>query len=318
MILTITPNPALDLAGVVERITPNEKNYIFNESRYPGGNAVNVARWLTRLRLPVLASGFLGGNVGTEMMSLLSEEGVEHDFVKIKGNTRISITVSDLKTHQQTRLSFQGPRIRSSEIALLKKQIAVLPRESLLIIGGSFPPGFSPSHLNQMIHSAERRKIPIIVDIPGPLLKQARYSDLWLIKPNLSEFHELTGSKTTRISSLIAEAREVAAGVRLVCISSVDGGALLISNKAAWFGKTPKITVKSTVGAGDSMVAAMASVLWKKKVYEFQGDLDQLMPMLLTQALAAAAATLSTPGTALGSAQKMRSFIPDIHVRKID
>lgn len=317
MIITVTPNPALDLGGVVDGIIPNEKNYVFNESRFSGGNAINVSRWLTRFQLPNCATGFLGGSVGAEIRSLLDKEEVPHNFVGIKGNTRISITVSNQKNRQQTRLSFPGPKIIPSEVVALKKQIAKIGRQTLLIIGGSFPPGFSVLQLNEIIQLAEKRNIPIIVDVPGRLLQRVRIKNLWLIKPNLTEFHEFTGSKTTDISKLVSQARTLAAGVRLVCITSVNGGALLISKESVWFGKTPNLTIKGTVGAGDSMVAAMASVLWRNKVYCFQGDLEDLMPELLTQGLAAAASTLSASGTALGSASQMRKLVPLIKVKKL-
>ena len=123
MIYTVTPNPALDLGGVVDQIAPNEKNYVHGETRYPGGNAINVARVLTRLRVPVLATGFLGGSIGDEIRNLLDEEGVAHDFVSIQGHTRISITVSNLSNHQQTRFSFPGPTIRPRELIALERRV---------------------------------------------------------------------------------------------------------------------------------------------------------------------------------------------------
>jgi len=76
MIITLTPNPALDLGGVVNGIVPNEKNYVLGETRFPGGNAVNVARWLTRLDLPTNATGFLGGGIGSEIKAMLDNDGL--------------------------------------------------------------------------------------------------------------------------------------------------------------------------------------------------------------------------------------------------
>src|SRR5690242_15734995 len=71
MIYTITPNPALDLGGVVDRLVPNEKSYVQDETRFPGGNAINAARIIKKLGQPVIASGFLGGGTGDEIEKLL-------------------------------------------------------------------------------------------------------------------------------------------------------------------------------------------------------------------------------------------------------
>src|SRR4051812_19529252 len=105
MIYSFTPNPALDLGGFVDEIIPNEKAYVDHESRAPGGNAINSARVMKRLGAPVVATGFLGGGIGDELKSLLDREKVNHHFIPIRESTRVNITVSNRKTHLQTRLS---------------------------------------------------------------------------------------------------------------------------------------------------------------------------------------------------------------------
>lgn len=317
MIYTVTPNPALDLGGVVDEIAPNEKNYIRGESRYPGGNAINVARFLTRLGVPVVASGFLGGSIGGEIRNLLDEEGVAQDFVLIAGHTRISITVSNLSNHQQTRFSFPGPKIRPHEFEVLERRVSSLKPEGLLVIGGSFPPGFSVFHLNRLIRSAQRRKVSVIIDIPGHLFKETHLKNVMFIKPNLSELEDHAGRKISSVPLIVNAARKLARDVRLVCISSVDGGALLVSGKSAWFGQPPRIKWKTTVGAGDSMVAAIAGELHQHKASAEGFDVEPLMPELLKHGLAAAAATLSVPGTALGNPGDMRRFLGRVSVRRL-
>src|SRR4051794_38506179 len=111
----MTPNPALDLGGTVENLIPNEKAYVHDETRFPGGNAINAARIIKKFGQPVVAGGFLGGAIGQELEALLKREGVSCQFVPIQGCTRVGVTVSNSKTHLQTRLSFPGPKIRPQE-----------------------------------------------------------------------------------------------------------------------------------------------------------------------------------------------------------
>jgi fructose-1-phosphate kinase PfkB-like protein len=126
MIYTITPNPALDLNGTVEKIVPNEKTYVHHETRFPGGNAINAARMIKKFGQPVIASGFLGGEIGKEVTALLKHEGIRCQFIQIQNHTRINITVSTQKTHLQTRFSFPGPQIQAQEIHDLNQWIQKL------------------------------------------------------------------------------------------------------------------------------------------------------------------------------------------------
>jgi 1-phosphofructokinase family hexose kinase len=312
LIYTITPNPVLDISGVVDKLVTDEKNYVRSEARFPGGNAINVARLLTRLGVPVIASGFLGKSVGKEIEDLLDDERVRHSFVRIADHTRISVTVSNSKTHLQTRLSFAGPIVKLLEIRQLNKRVAALSSQSTFVLGGSFPPGFKISDAKQLIQAARKRRIPIVVDVPGDLLRKLDLNGVTLIKPNLVEFQELIGSKLTSVASVAKAARQLANKVDLVCVSSVEGGALLASRDFVCFGKTPPVKIKTTVGAGDSMVAGMVAELWRRKptVYN-SGD---LVSELLRRGLAAAAATLSTSGTNLGCARDVLKFYRRINV----
>lgn len=296
-ILTITPNPALDLGGVVDNLKANEKSYVHDETRSPGGNAINAARILTRLRVPILATGFLGGSTGEEIKNLLDEENVKNNFVKIKGHSRICVTVSNKTDHLQTRLDFPGPQITRQELEKLFKLLERQKNISLLLIGGSLPQGLKPADVIRLMSFARKRKIECVVDCPGDILRILIAGRPILIKPNLTEFQEMTESSAKSIGGIQKEARKLLNRVPYICISSVEGGALLVTKKNSYFGRIPKVRVKSSVGAGDSMVGAMVSQLYKKNISEED---------ILRWGLAAAAATLGHAGTAFGSAHEIQ------------
>lgn len=298
-VLTVTPNPALDMGGVVERIKPNEKTYVHDETRSPGGNAINVARILTRLRVPVQATGFLGGGVGKEIGFLLDQENVKNEFIEIKGHSRISVTVSNRSDHQQTRLSFSGPTIQRSERQRLFHLFAHRRHISLLVIGGSLPGGFESRDVRKLMKQARRRNIGVVVDTPGRVLRDLLDERTLLTKPNLDEFQELTGTRVKTIGSVIAEARKWLDRVSFFCISSVEGGTLLVTSENSYFGRIPKVTIRSSVGAGDSMVGAMVARLH----HGVSSGED-----LLRWGLAASAANLSHHGTAMGSSHDIQTL----------
>lgn len=313
MIYTITPNPALDLGGIVDAIIPNEKTYVQNETRFPGGNAINAARIITRLQVPAIASGFLGGAIGNEIKQLLDAEKVYHHFIPIRGNTRINITLSNLKSHFQTRISFPGPHILPKEIKELEKWLTRIPTPSLFIIGGSLPLGFEIKNLRKLIQIITMNRFPCVVDMPGHCMQPLIDLPLFLIKPNLIEFQQLIGKSVNSLSQVVREAQVKLSHIPYICVSSVEGGAVLLTQKEIVFGKIPKIKIQSTVGAGDSMVGAICARLWKLRM-----KLNSLSAEdLLRWGLAASAATLAETGTTLGSKKAILGFLKQIEVTRI-
>jgi 1-phosphofructokinase family hexose kinase len=297
-VITLTPNPTLDLGGIVDDLIPNEKCYVYNQTKSPGGNAINAARVLTRLGIPTVATGFLGGSIGQEIKSLLDQEGVKGKWISIKGHTRLSVIVSNKRDHQQTRLSFPGPKILTSEKKRLFNLIKADQRLAGLLIGGSLPTGFSGADIVKFIKITNKRNIRCVVDCPGRVLREVIHAKPFFIKPNLLEFQEMTGTKSERLSDVREEASKLLKFVSYVCVSSVEDGALLIGQDKAFFGRIPpEVVVRSTVGAGDSMIGAMTA-----QVFRGNKSVDDI----LKWGLAAAAATLSHQGTAAGTTQEMR------------
>jgi 1-phosphofructokinase family hexose kinase len=307
-VCSLTPNPALDLGGVVKNLKPNEKSYVQDETRCPGGNAINVARVLTRLGIPVTATGFLGGGIGDEIKHLLDDEGVKNEFIAIKDHSRISVTVSNLSDSKQTRLSFPGPRIQQKEKSRLLKYVKDLQGISVLVMGGSFPKGFSSREINWLVRLARKRKIPVVVDCPAGVMQGVIAARPTLIKPNLEEFQALIGSKAKSIASVHREAQKLLDLVPFICVSSVEGGALLVTREQTYFGRVAKIKIRSTVGAGDSMVGAMVGQM-------HQGIFSGAE--LLRWGLAASAATLSHSGTAMGSAREIQRLYRKTKVERV-
>jgi 1-phosphofructokinase family hexose kinase len=312
MIITFTPNPALDVSGTVSKLVPNEKSYVSHEMRFPGGNGINAARIAKRLGAEVLVTGFLGGNTGKEFSELIEKEGIPHHFITINAKTRTNVTISLEKSHEQTRLSFPGPKIQKKEMAgLLHFLEYSIP--SLVLIGGSLPSGTSPAFIKKIVKEFNQKGIPVFVDMPGKILKDILAAKPFFIKPNLVEFQEMTGKKVTKIKDVLKEARKLSLSIPLQCISSVEGGALLVTKDHAWHGIIPKIKVQSTVGAGDSMVGAMAYSFEKGNRALSEKNCEKMLRL----GLAAACATLSNKGLTLGSQSSIKAFYPEIIIKTI-
>ncbi len=309
-VVSVTMNPVLDLGGDVDQIIPNEKNYIKNETRFPGGNAINASRMISRLGVPTIATGFLGGGIGSEIRALLEKENIPTHFISIAGHSRIGITVSNLDSHLQTRLSFPGPWIKKEEFESLTNYLSSLPEGSLVVMGGSFPQGIDLVQVKEMLTLLRDKGIYHIIDVPGKALAQLIDSQPVLIKPNLVEFQDLVGKELTSKEEVIKAAVPFLQKVKLICISSVEGGALLLSKEGGWFGKIPPVEVRTTVGAGDSMVGVMCA-----KLNEWGIETDKT-DELLRWGLAASCATLTTRGTQLGALESIQKYLSEVEIIK--
>ena len=158
MIYTITFNPALDISGVVDELVPDEKSYVTNVIKTSGGNGVNAGIIASRLGCKITMTGFLGGSNGKEFKSLLPKDNIKEKFVTIESGTRLNITVSNSKTHKQTRLSFPGPHITHAEWLDLETYVARIKVSDLVIIGGSLPAGIPAAKVASLISYLRKKE----------------------------------------------------------------------------------------------------------------------------------------------------------------
>ena len=131
---------------------------------------------------------------------------------------------------------------------------------------------------------------------------------LFCIKPNLAELEEVAGVKLYTKKEIIHAANLlIEKGVKNVLVSLGADGALLTNGKDVYYCKSVNVAVNSTVGAGDSMVAA-ASVQIEK---------GSSMEEVLRCAVAAGTASITTPGTNLFYKDKYEEIYNSLTVEKI-
>ena len=87
-----------------------------------------------------------------------------------------------------------------------------------------------------------------------------------MIKPNLGELATLAGVKKLTKDTAISAAGKIINNkqAEVVVISMGQAGALLVTDTIAEHIPAPEVKIKSTVGAGDSMVAGIVMALATK------------------------------------------------------
>ncbi len=263
MILTVTLNPVLDRVVEIPDFGVARVNLVEKERvRVAGGKGINVSRVAKTLGEPTLATGWLGGRSARFVKERLKKEGIASDFVPIKGESRLNLTILDPVTHSQTHLVEAGPRIFPSEIKRLEEKIGDLVKKARVVVfSGSIPPGVSENIYHSLIRLAYREKEDIIpiLDTRGEPLKQGLEARPFMLKPNKKELEDLVGRSLESEEDLIHEARAlVKKYVQLVVVSRGKDEVMVMEKKRLLMVSPPEIKPLNTVGAGDALVGGFA------------------------------------------------------------
>lgn len=290
MIVTLTMNPALDLTTDVDKMRPTHKLRCHSVRHDAGGGGINVAKVAHVLGAQVSAIFPSGGVAGDTVCRLLTAAGVPIDVVNSAESTRENISINELTSKDQYRLVLPGPQISDAEqIECLQRLRAAAVGADFVVASGSLPPSVPNDYYRRVADICSELGTRLIVDSSGPGLKQLR-SGAFLIKPSLNELRAL-------LDDDLPGYREQAAGARSLIetgytenavVSLGADGALLVTATQAWHFPPLRVAPGSGVGAGDAMVAGIATALC----------LGQSLPEAVGLGMAAGAAMLLTPGSA--------------------
>ena len=256
MILTLTPNPSLDLTYELDELVRGEVQRSESMTVEAGGKGINVTRSLIANGAASQAVAPVGGPSGEQFLSLLEGADVELIQVPVDGAVRTNVSLAE-QNGAGTKINATGPELSEEELNLLLEKIAEAADDATwLAVCGSLPSG-APSDLYARVVSLARDAgCRAAVDSSGPPLVATIGEGPDLIKPNLEELAELVGRQLTTFGDVLEAAKEVrAGGVGSVLVSLGADGAVLLDEEGALHADTPPFTPRSTVGAGDSLLA---------------------------------------------------------------
>lgn len=309
-IVTLTLNPALDLSTSVERLIPGHKLRCGEPRRDPGGGGINVARVITRLGGAVTAVYPAGGPSGAMLQRLLRHEGVTSHAVFTRRDTRENVHVFEEATKQQYRFTLPGPWLSRS--AWQRCRSAVLSgarRPKFIVCSGSLPRGAPADAYARLAHHGKQMGAQLVIDGSGPALHAALKEGVYLVKPSLSELRQLTGRKLDTEESWTEACREfVAAGAAdMIALTLGERGALLVTHAQSLRAKAVEIPVMTTIGAGDSFLAALVWSLMQ----------ERSLSDALRLAVAAGAGALLGSGTGLCQRKDIERLAPQVHIEEL-
>lgn len=262
-LITLTLNPALDLAADADAVVPTHKIRMHHEHADPGGGGVNVARVLHELGGDTLAIIAAGGASGRVLEEMLDEAGVARRSVLIRGRTRVSLNVQDSRSGLEYRFVPEGPTLSEAEFQACLDAIEQEPGD-WLIASGSLPHGVPDDAYAQAARIAARKGQRFVLDTSGVALVAAlAQGGCELIKPSLGELEHLVGRDLRQPADQDREAMALArsGAARMVAVTLGAEGALLATADNVIRIPAMDVPMHSSVGAGDAFLAATALAL---------------------------------------------------------
>ena len=294
MILTVCPNPSVDCTIELDSLNVGMLNRIDNKVETYSGKALNVAIGVARLGEPVASTGFMF-------------ENHRKMFVQNEGSARTNYKIIDKKS-MLTEINDRGEEVdREKQLALIEKVRALSEESEITVMSGSLPKGVEPSFYGEVLKAIPSR-VKVIVDTEkANMLAAINAREIFMAKPNVKELEKFSGmTVSTKYDMAVAAKKYLDSGVKYVLVSMGADGAVLTDGHENYYCKSASVAVNSTVGAGDSMIAAAC-------VAESLGVSPQ---ELLRRAVAAGTAAVTTSGTNLFYKEKYKEIYAKVFAEK--
>ncbi len=257
-IVTITFNPCIDKSVTIPALAPEKKLRCSPPMFEPGGGGINVSRAIKKLGGNSVAVYPSGGYSGKFLDVLLDLEKVETRTVDTRHHTRENLITLDLATNLQYRFGMPGQKLLESEWKECLDILEELPAQ-YIVASGSLPPGVPENIYARISKIADKKHAKLIVDSADEALQFAMENGAYLVKPNLGELSKLAGKEDLEPIEIESVARELMSkyNCEIIVVSMGTGGAMALADKETIKVSAPLVRRKSTVGAGDSMVAGI-------------------------------------------------------------
>ena len=259
MIYTVTLNPSLALFTELDNLVLGERNKIKSERTLPGGKAINVSRVLSALRIPTIATGFIGGFQGQFIKEWLQDEDITTDFVEMKGVNRTNIKI--FENNRETMINFPGPKISSEEIDELLYYLSRVREGDTIIFGGSVPPmeeNMDEDIYDRLLSVARGNKADFVADVPSQYLLSMVKEKPLLIKPNGEDIAKIFNVEINDKYDYIPYGKKLREmGAKNVIISYGAQGSMLFTEDKVYASNEidDGREIINTVACRDSMIA---------------------------------------------------------------
>ena len=261
MITTVSLNPCIDRLAEVERFDFGGLNRVVGGRYDAGGKGLNVALVVTRLGLDAECIGLMYKENGRVFENRLLANGTAYEFVWREGRARTNVKLYDRGTGVMTEINEPGETVNEEQLKKVKELVLQHAESSdFIVFSGSLPPGCPVDFYQTLIREVDGLGCRAVLDADGERLVKGIEARPFMIKPNRFELETMLGERLDSIPRVRdAALKLIDRGIQVVAVSLGAGGALITDGRETYFAPKLEVEVKSTVGAGDSMVAGLTA-----------------------------------------------------------
>ena len=308
MIYTVTLTPALDKSYTIDDFSAGKVNRVLESRSDPGGKGINVSKTICALGGRSVAMGIVGGQTGRLILDGLDALGIEHDFIQSGVETRTNIKISDPVNHTTTDINERGNYSDIECKALFDRLEERLVPGDIVALAGRMDAG--KCDVAEIVRRIQAAGAKLCLDTEGEALTLGAGASPWMIKPNETEFVQLTGMNAGEdLNGLGSAALRIAEqkGIALIVLSLGEKGALFVADKEVYYAAALSVTPVSTVGAGDAMCAALCYGL----------DVGLSLRETYCLAVACASAAVECPGSKSPERGWIERLLPQVEIRRL-
>lgn len=308
MIYTVTLNPSVDVILEVKNLNIGDKNHVSDEFTLPGGKALNVSRVLSQLKIPTVATGFIGGHQGKFIEEWLDKENIMTDFVNIEEESRTNIKL--LLDNEETTINSKGPNVSHYEVDELLYYLSRVGEGDTIVMGGSVPQmeeKVDEDIYSRMVSIAKANGSQFIADIPAKYLPAVIKEGPILVKPNVEDLMEIFKTKIETIEDMDKYGKKIIEmGAQNAIVSYGKKGSMFFNKDGHSF-ISEEIHINelvNTVACRDAMIGG------------FIGTLVRSSDTIEAYKVAVAAATATAEVLDLPTREEIEKIIPKVVINQ--
>lgn len=264
MIVTVTPNPAVDQIYWVDQINDAPAALLTRANQTlacAGGKGINVALLLSALGVETITMGFVAGYMGHAIEHFLHGRRITTNFVWTDGETRSNVIVIEKgREVHPVEVNGLGPTVSETALTWFKKRYATaLKRADRVMLGGSLPPGLPMDFYRELTRQAHDAKTKIALYCSGDAFSAACQEGPWICKPDLRERSMVLGKSLSGADELQAVGKDLlATGSEIVILAhqlqEPVAHQLVLTRDGAWNYSAHSVKPCNRVGAGDAFL----------------------------------------------------------------
>ena len=269
-VVTFTANPSLDRTVVLGApLARGGVQRAVSGAAQAAGKGVNVAKVLASGGVSTVAVLPFADEAYRSCLQADLPAGLSVVAPSTVRHTRTNTTITE-PDGTTTKINEPGPALSPEDLAAAADLlVSTAAGAAWVALSGSLPPGAPTDWYARLIARLKPLGCRVAVDTSGAaldaVLDALPEAPFDLVKPNSDELAQVAGGDAAAFEEAAdrgdlhdiveAAARLRERGIANVLVTLGGAGAVLVTGDGAWHATSPRIEVRSTVGAGDSSVA---------------------------------------------------------------